>query len=470
MNVKKTTMLSLMLALLLAGCSPKGEMPKEEEALKEEKKTFAQAHDTFQTKLVKNDHDTDEIPAPPNGVFDLVTYPSQVGDLAAYVSSDPGDGGRHPLIIWVVGGWGNGIDGFVWSYPDWDNDQTASAFWTAGVLTMYPSFRGGNGNPGYYETLFGEVDDIISAYEYAASLPYVDPDRIYLGGHSTGATRALLAAEHTDKFRATFCFGPVDEIKYHNRTQFTFDTSNQEEHMMRSPIHWLEDVKTPTFIIEGIDGNSDSVKNIQEKSENEHISCYIIDGADHFSALAPVTELVAQKILNDTGEKTNISITQEELKEAMEQEPKIPMPIMAQYENETLGLSFSYPYVWELEESADGEEMWIALSSPYDDDNVWDMSTMTIDVYTSNVSDYQQELDLYLESEGYERKNIDMSGYSCLEANGMTWNESGSGFVNKVLIIPKGNQYLEVNFYIHESYGEAADLLFQQIQDSIVLK
>ncbi|MDE6054937.1 MAG: prolyl oligopeptidase family serine peptidase, partial [Lachnospiraceae bacterium] len=155
-----------------------------------ESQSFAEAHDAFQTTLAEKNSDDDPIPDPPEGVFDLVHYSSKVGDLAAYVSSDPGDGEKHPMIIWVVGGWGNGIDDFPWCYPEWDDDQTGSAFWQAGVLTMYPSFRGGNGNPGNYETLFGEVDDIASAYDYAASLSYVDPDRIYLGGHSTGGTRA----------------------------------------------------------------------------------------------------------------------------------------------------------------------------------------------------------------------------------------------------------------------------------------
>ena len=159
--------------------------------------SFAEAHDAFTTTLAREENDDEPIPEPPEGVFDLVSYPSKVGDLAAYVSSDPGDGEKHPLIIWVVGGWGNGIDDFPWIYPEWDDDQTGSAFWQAGILTMYPSFRGGSGNPGYYEALFGEVDDIVSAYEYAASLPYVDPERIYLGGHSTGGTRALLASEYT---------------------------------------------------------------------------------------------------------------------------------------------------------------------------------------------------------------------------------------------------------------------------------
>ena len=103
--------------------------------------SFAEAHDAFTTTLSREENDDSAIPDPPEGLFDLVSYPSKVGDLAAYVSSNPGDGGKHPMIIWVVGGWGNGIDDFPWCYPEWDNDQTGSAFWQEGVLTMYPSDR-----------------------------------------------------------------------------------------------------------------------------------------------------------------------------------------------------------------------------------------------------------------------------------------------------------------------------------------
>ena len=33
---------------------------------------------------------------------------------------------------------------------------------------------------------YGELEDLDSAREYLASLPYVDPKRIYVVGHSTG--------------------------------------------------------------------------------------------------------------------------------------------------------------------------------------------------------------------------------------------------------------------------------------------
>lgn len=437
----------------------------------QEGQSFAQAHDAFQTTLASQDNDSDPVPDPPEGVFDLVKYPSKVGDLAAYVSSDPGDGQKHPMIIWVVGGWGNGIDDFPFCYPEWDNDQTGSAFWQAGVLTMYPSFRGGNGNPGYYETLFGEVDDIVSAYEYAASLPYVDPNRIYLGGHSTGGTRALLASEYTDKFRAVFSFGAVDEIKYHNNSQFTFDKSNEEEYMMRSPIHWLADVKSPTFLIEGEDGNSDNLRRIQEASENENIYCYVVDGADHFSTLAPLTRLVADKILADTGDTVNISITQEEIDAAMQAEPVIPTPVMQQVAIDDLGLAFSCPFIWSVEDTSSEEGgIQFSLYSPYEGDNIWDLAAMYVSVFTVDSGEgYLSEMSSYLTEQGYTAQDTVVGGQNGVQAVGTMASESGGNFRNLYTLVEKDGVFYEFDFYIHEDFGEDADPLYQSMIDSVQL-
>ncbi len=446
------------------GSSEKGDDARESVA---EGKSFAEAHDAFQTTLVREETDDSAIPEPPEGVFDLVEYSSKVGNLAAYVSSDPGDGQKHPLIIWVVGGWGNGIDDFPWTYPEWDNDQTGSAFWRSGVLTMYPSFRGGNGNPGKFEALFGEVDDIVSAYEYAASLPYVDPNRIYLGGHSTGGTRALLAAEYTDKFRAVFCFGAVDDIKYHNNSQFTFDTGKEEEYIMRSPIHWLEDIKTPTFLIEGRDGNGSNLERMRDATDNENLHCYVLEGADHFAPLAPITPLLAEKILADTGAESNISITQEELESAMAGEPEIPLPVMTEYEEEALGMTFSCPYLWVMEDISEDGSFSISFYSPYEGENVWDMSNMYLDIYGAYEGDFLQELSDSLAERGFEIQRSEINGYPMMDAIGM-WEEPGEEtFRNRIVMIQVADEYVGFTFYIHEDFGTDADELFQSIVDTI---
>lgn len=445
---------------LLGGSAPTSALTKKYDS-------FAQAHDAFTTTLAREENDDDSIPEPPEGLFDLVSYPSKVGDLAAYVSSDPGDGQKHPLIIWVVGGWGNGIDDFPWCYPEWDNDQTGSAFWQAGLLTMYPSFRGGNGNPGNYETLFGEVDDIVSAYEYAASLPYVDPERIYLGGHSTGGTRALLASEYTDKFRAVFCFGAVDEIKYHNSSQFTFDTDNEDEYVMRSPIYWLSDVKSPTFLIEGSEGNSTNLKRMLQASKNDKINGYVIEDADHFSVLAPITRVLAQKILADTGAEPNISITQEELDAAMAQEPSIPMPVMIMYNIEGLGLSFSCPYLWEFNTTEDASEL--AVYSRYDDDNAWDMSVLYLNAYVPEEDSDLQDYAEYLTQQGFDTREITLGGLPAIDGSATFQNEDGEIFYERYVNVENNSTGVDFTFIVHESYLKEAEPVFQAIIDSIVL-
>lgn len=435
------------------------------QALVESYGSFAEAHDAFTTTLAREENDDYPIPEPPQGLFDLVSYPSKVGDLAAYVSSDPGDGQKHPIIIWVVGGWGNGIDDFPWCYPAWDNDQTGSAFWQAGLLTMYPSFRGGSGNPGHYEALFGEVDDIISAYEYAASLPYVDPDRIYLGGHSTGGTRALLASEYTDKFRAVFCFGAVDEVKYHNNSQFTFDTDNEDEYTMRSPIHWLDNVKSPTFLIEGRDGNSDNLERMEAATDNGNIHCYVIEGADHFSTLAPCTRLVAQKILADTGAEASISITQEELDTAMAQEPVAPVPVMTRRTLTDPQLSFSCPYLWDITESTDGTGL--SVYSRYEDDNPWNMAVLYIDTYSSDEVSDLATLKSSMEAEGYEATDLTIGGQPAIDTSTVFQDDEGTPYYQRYVFIQRSFGYVNFNFITFEDYAEESDVLFQSVIDSI---
>ena len=78
---------------------------------------------------------------------------------------------------------------------------------------MFPALRGGNDNPGIKEGFLGEVDDVLAAAALLRRQPYVDPDRIYLGGHSTGGTMVLIVAELSDRFRAIFSFGPADDVR-----------------------------------------------------------------------------------------------------------------------------------------------------------------------------------------------------------------------------------------------------------------
>ena len=248
-------------------------------------------------------------------MLSLVRYKSPAGELSAYLSPDPGDGKKHPAIVWVFGGFSNGIGDTAWDNAPATNDQSASAFRKAGVVTLYPSFRGGNDNPGSNETFYGEVDDVLAAADYLAAQPYVDPARVYLGGHSTGGTLALLTAETSDRFRAVFCFGPVASPASYGKENLNFDAAQRRELVVRAPGAWLNSIKTPVFVLEGTKSpsNVSALELMKKISKNDLVHFYPVEGASHFSILQPATKLVAEKILHDDGATSHIDFTETEL-------------------------------------------------------------------------------------------------------------------------------------------------------------
>ncbi len=278
--------------------------------------SLAAARRGFTTNIVRKRTEQYSATAPPKGILDLVRYPAPVGKLAAYITAAPASGGRHPAIIWLVGGFSNGIDETAWEPAKPDNDQSASVFRQAGIVTMYPSLRGGGGgNPGVKEYFFGEVDNVLAAADYLAKQPYVDASRIYLGGHSTGGTLALLVAESSDRFRAVFSFGPVAKILRYGLKEVPFDFTSKQELALRSPGDWLSSISTPTFVFEGTQspGNIDDLKEMNAASTNPKIHFYPVERGNHFSTLAPVSRLVSQRILADTGPAVNIGFDNKEL-------------------------------------------------------------------------------------------------------------------------------------------------------------
>jgi dipeptidyl aminopeptidase/acylaminoacyl peptidase len=230
--------------------------------------------------------------------------------LAAYVTPDPRDGQRHPAIVWITGGDNNSI-GDVWSPADRSNDQSASAFRKAGIIMMFPSQRGGNDNPGQREGFLGETDDILAATDHLVGLPYVDPSRIYLGGHSTGGTMVMLVGACSDRYRAVFSLGPVAAAQQYGGEYVYCDPNDDKEMALRSPIHWLHCVKTPLYVFEGADhGNWDAIQLMLEQNTNQNIQFFQVPGHDHFSVIAPLAEMLAGQIVQG-----RIHVTQEILQE-----------------------------------------------------------------------------------------------------------------------------------------------------------
>lgn len=298
--------LALVMMLIVCGCKS---------STASRTTTLTQARQGHKTALKQFLSGGDPVAQPPAQMFRVVSYKSPAGDLAAYLSPSPGDGKKHPAIIWIFGGFGNDIGEAAWEPADSDNDQSAAAFRKAGIIMMYPSLRGGNKNPGVRECLYGEVDDVLAAAKFLAAQDYVDPNRIYLGGHSTGGTLALLVAESTDRFRAVFAFGPVSDVTGYGSEYCPFDVNNDKERELRAPGLWLHSISSPTFVIEGTRESSNIVEllKMQSACHNPRVAFLPVPGKNHFSVLAPVTPLIARKIVEDNVPNGQISITTAEM-------------------------------------------------------------------------------------------------------------------------------------------------------------
>ena len=320
-----------LLALVLAGCQKQRPQP---EALTETFKgtslagsltnalsqeppeSLSDARRDWVTTIDPRAESKEPVQPAPVEIFRTIKYPAASGDLAAYVTPDPGDGHQHPSIVWITGGDCNSI-GDVWSPAPRGNDQTAGAYRKAGIVMMFPSLRGGNDNPGIKEGFLGEVDDILAATDFLAKQTYVDPQRIYLGGHSTGGTLALLVAECSNRYRAVFSFGPVDDVAGYGADSgfLPFDMLNRREVELRSPGYWLPSIQSPVWVFEGSGSpsNIEALRAMAKASTNPQAHFIEVRAAGHFDVLAPTNELIATKILQDTAAASQLSLSENEV-------------------------------------------------------------------------------------------------------------------------------------------------------------
>ena len=222
--------------LFSAGCQFRQDVSP---GLEPQREDFARGRSGFKTKLVRRG------PSPQAGEplrtpagADEVEYRSGDLILKAFVTPDPGDGRRHPAVLFLHGGFAFGGD-------DWDMPQP---YRDAGFVVMIPILRGENGQPGSYTMFYDEVDDVLAASAALASLPYTDSSRIFVSGHSAGGTLAMLAAMASDRFRAAASLSGSPDQKANALSDpmlVSFDQSDVREFQLRSPVAYATSFKSP---------------------------------------------------------------------------------------------------------------------------------------------------------------------------------------------------------------------------------
>lgn len=146
-----------------------------------------------------------------------------------------------PALLYLHGGWALADEHVRECWP----------FVEAGFAVLLPSYRGENGNPGEHEMLWGELDDALAALAHVRSLPEVDPERVFVFGHSAGGMlAALMAFEPTLDARLT---GSIDgiygpEIFDYQKLPFA-DTPRERE--LRLALPHIEMIEQPHVALVG---------------------------------------------------------------------------------------------------------------------------------------------------------------------------------------------------------------------------
>ncbi len=221
--------------------------PEDDLAL--ETQDYGDARGQFNTQLrmmVRSPQRYDPHARLPDAVRE-VTYPSGKRSLKAWLAIPETKARRYPAVLFVHGGYNLDPE-------DWNQ---AEPFLDSGYAVMLPTVRGENGQPGNFTLGYDEVDDVIAAAEHLAGMRRIDPDHIYIAGHSNGGTLALLASMVSHRFRAVASLsGSCDARLWAAfvRQEYgflPFDPRNRRELKMRSPQPFAKSFKCPARLYYG---------------------------------------------------------------------------------------------------------------------------------------------------------------------------------------------------------------------------
>lgn len=142
------------------------------------------------------------------------------------------------------------------------NDDISHALCRIGCVVIVPHHRGAWGSEGKY-TITHCIEDAANLAEYAHSAEFVakynvNPEAIFLLGHSMGANSALNAGRKIDWIRGIIMLTPYDPTRYLNRDkEVYFHNLLQEGKILQS---------------DGIDAIYDDV--VQNKEEISHTAAF----------------------------------------------------------------------------------------------------------------------------------------------------------------------------------------------------
>jgi dipeptidyl aminopeptidase/acylaminoacyl peptidase len=169
-------------------------------------------------------------------------------------------GKKYPMILYIHGG--------PWSMYTVRFDWTWQNFAANGYAVLYMNPRGSTGygqdfvNGIQFSYPGKDGDDLIAGVDAAIAKGFIDEENLFVCGGSGGGVLTAWLVGHTapDKFRAAVSMRPV--INWHSFVGTTDGSSwyrqfkkypweDPMEYALRSPLHYVGNVKTPTMVMTG---------------------------------------------------------------------------------------------------------------------------------------------------------------------------------------------------------------------------
>lgn len=194
--------------------------------------------------------------ADPRFEFRRIVYASDALPVVAYTYAPKDVVGPVPTVVFNRGGY---------VQPEIGHQLIVMChrFAEAGFAVVAPLYRGSAGSPGHDEMGGADLHDLMNIIRVAASLPFVDPQNLFLYGESRGGVMALLAARQAFPARAIATFGAFSDLEsvmaaapqvYGPVTRQvwpTFDGDRARIVEERSAQRWVGDIHTPLLLMHG---------------------------------------------------------------------------------------------------------------------------------------------------------------------------------------------------------------------------
>ncbi len=167
-------------------------------------------------------------------------------------------GKKYPMVLWIHGGpWSMYSVAWNWAFQN---------FAANGYAVLYTNPRGSTGygqdfvNGIQYSYPGKDYDDLMAGVDAALAKGFVDDRNLFVCGGSGGGVLTAWIVGHTDRFAAAVSMRPVinwhsfvgttDGPSWYNQFQ-KYPWEDPMEFAVRSPLHYVANVKTPTMVMTG---------------------------------------------------------------------------------------------------------------------------------------------------------------------------------------------------------------------------